>query len=650
MTRMSTSLGLKLMIAVGVLVLVAAVIALVGMRGMRVASHGLETVYRDRVVSLTSLKTMSDGYAVTIINQANKLRNGSANWADSGAVVTAARLKADAAWDIYLHTMETDEEWQLIDAAKKVKRPADTFCDHLMEIIARHDWPALDRAATAEMYPAIDPLIQSLRALTALQERVSSGEFTVVQRAVAGATWSMGACIVLSAAIAAAIFRFVLIGVARPLRKMTTAIASLAEGQLDVDIGDRHRRDEVGQAARAVAVIADNLRRLTTDLRQLIEAVRMGHLSCRVDAKPHSGDYRELVSGLNELIEAMAAPTREIAQVMQKLAAGDITIRLTGTYEGDLRALKANLNRSLETIALLCAEFGTAAAAVAKGNLTTGIQGSYQGSFADIGLDFNAAVQSLREAMQEVAAGTVRIATATAETTAAANLVAGQSARQSEMLTGISSAVEQSAVAAQEISRNAELGSGLLRDAASLADDGRDELRTLLEDVERIAESNSHVTKITERIARIADKTHLLSLNAGIEAARAGTEGNGFGVVAHEIGKLAEEAATAVQDIDRLISEATASVAAGVSAARRCVTTMDRIGAAAADNQVTVQGIASAITQQSSAVHSLSAEISVLHRIGEENATAAGQIDKAMAEVAEMAERLKIKTDVLVLA
>ncbi len=47
---------------------------------------------------------------------------------------------------------------------------------------------------------------------------------------------------------------------------------------------------------------------------------------------------------------------------MQKLAAGDITVRLTGIYEGDLRALKANLNRSLETIALLCAEFGTAAA------------------------------------------------------------------------------------------------------------------------------------------------------------------------------------------------------------------------------------------------------------------------------------------------
>lgn len=649
MTRI-LSLKMKLLIAVSVLVLVAVAIALVGTTGMRIASGALETVYRDRVISLTSLKTMSDGYAVTIVDQAQKLRNGTANWTESEGIMATARQTADKAWDVYLNTMETDEEWKLIDVTKKLKGPADSFYDHLMDIIAHRDGTALDRAVTTEMYPAIDPLTASIRALIDLQERVSAEEFTIVQRTVVHADWGMGICIALSTLIAAVIFRFILVGVARPLQRMTATITSLAEGRLDVDIGNQHRKDEVGQAARAVATIADNLRRLTADLRQLIDAVRMGHLSTRVDAEPHAGDYRELVSGLNELIDAMAAPTREIAQVMQKLAAGDINVRLTGAYEGDLRALKANLNRSLETIALLCAEFGTAAAAVAKGNLTTSITGSYQGSFADIGLDFNAAIQSLRDAMREVTEGTLRIAAATAETTRAAALVASQSAQQSVMLTSLSSAVEQSAVAAQEISRNAELGSGLLRDAAALADNGRTELHTLLEDVERIAESNGRVTRITERIARIADKTHLLSLNAGIEAARTGTEGSGFGVVAHEIGKLAEEAATAVQDIDALISAATENVAAGVAAAQRCATTVDRIGTAAADNQITVQGIASAITQQSAAVQSLSAEISSLHRIGEENAEAAGQIDKAMAEVAEMAERLKIKTDTLVLA
>lgn len=650
MHRMPTSLGTKLMGAIGLLVLVVVVVAAVGMSGMRAASHGLDTVYRDRVISLTSLKTVSDAYAVSIVDQAHKLRDGAANWATSGAIILEARKKADAAWNVYLNTQETDEEWRLIDKAKKNKEPADAFCDRLQEAIERHDWPTLDRLVTNEMYPLVDPLTEAIRALIDLQETVSADEMAVVDLSVTRAVWAMTVCIGASLLLAVAILHFVLKKVAKPLRRMSMAITALAEGRLDVDVEDRGRTDEVGDAARAVITIADNLRLLTADLRQMIDAVRMGHLSYRIDALPHAGDYRDLVTGFNELIEAMAAPTREIAQVMQRLAAGDITIRLSGAYEGDLRALKANLNRSLETIALLCAEFGRAAATVAKGDLTAVINGSYQGNFSDIGMDFNAAIGSLRSSMTDVAEGALRIAAATAETTQVANLVAEQATRQSAMLASISSAVEQSAVAAREISRNAELGNGLVRDAAALAETGRDELRGLLEGVERIAKSNERVTRITERIARIADKTHLLSLNAGIEAARAGTEGNGFGVVAHEIGKLAEDAAAAVRDIDALISEAARDVTAGVASAQHCVDTMDRIGISAADNQATIQGIASAITQQSSAVQSLSSEIGALHRIGEENAAAAGQIDKAMADVAEMAERLKTKTDTLVLS
>ncbi len=222
-----------------------------------------------------------------------------------------ARKKADAEWQIYLNTMETDEEWRLIDKAKKAKGPADNFCDHLLEIIGRRDRPGLERAVTQDMYPAVDPLTQSIRALIDLQERVSATEFATVQAAEQQAKWAMAGCVALSALIALAIFRFILTGVARPLRHMTTAITSLAEGRLEVDIADQTRQDEIGQAARAVATIADNLRHLTLDLRQLIDAVRLGHLSVRVDATPHAGDYKDLVSGLNDLIDAMAAPTRE---------------------------------------------------------------------------------------------------------------------------------------------------------------------------------------------------------------------------------------------------------------------------------------------------------------------------------------------------
>ncbi len=112
-----------------------------------------------------------------------------------------------------------------------------------------------------------------------------------------------------------------------------------------------------------------------------------------------------------------------------------------------------------------------------------------------------------------------------------------------------------------------------------------------------------------------------------------------------------KKAASAVQDIDTLISDATLTVTAGVAAARRCSTTMDRIGAAAADNKASISGHRRRHHRGNRPPSSrFPPRSAALHRIGEENAAAAGQIDRAMAEVAEMADRLKIKTDVLILA
>src|SRR4029079_3259965 len=79
-----------------------------------------------------------------------------------------------------------------------------------------------------------------------------------------------------------------------------------------------------------------------------------------------------------------------------------------------------------------------------------------------------------------------------------------------------------------------------------------------------LSEKASNINKVVKTITRVADQTNLLSLNAAIEAEKAGEYGRGFSVVATEIRQLADQTGVATYDIDQMVKEIQSAVAAGV--------------------------------------------------------------------------------------
>lgn len=119
--------------------------------------------------------------------------------------------------------------------------------------------------------------------------------------------------------------------------------------------------------------------------------------------------------------------------------------------------------------------------------------------------------------------------------------------QMSQNVDAVASAIEEMSVSVNEVGKNAYKGSGISKEAVTMAEKAGETMLSL-------GEAASQIGEVTEVIKKIADKTNLLALNAHIEAASAGDAGKGFAVVANEIKEFARQSTHAAEDIAGRIS------------------------------------------------------------------------------------------------
>lgn len=426
--------------------------------------------------------------------------------------------------------------------------------------------------------------------------------------------------------------------ISRALQVLTGWMRGLAEGCLadaDAEEDINNRADEIGQMGQALAVVTRTLKNLSGDALELIDATRAGVLSTRVDALRHPGEYGKIVDGMNALIDSLSAPLKEVSQIMQGLAMGDLDGRMQGDYQGELYLLKVNVNRSLDALVNLLNELGSILHNLSEADLTRFLQGGYHGEFSVLKANTNKTIARLIELLGEITQGTAQSAVAITQTSDAARYVAGESSRQMLAIEQVSLTLQETAVSVHEVAERAREGSELADATALSARQGQTQLARLIELIQLTDAEYGKIEQITDEITRIADKTHLLSLNAGLEAMRAGESGNGFGFLAQQIGRLAEEVSTSARHIGEVIDGSAQKIRLSVHVTRETQTAMTGIAEAAGISQQNAQAISVAIVQQSAAMTSLSERVSHIRQGSEATASASEQISATMHHLAQ---------------
>ncbi|MBB2203650.1 methyl-accepting chemotaxis protein [Gluconacetobacter takamatsuzukensis] len=297
-------------------------------------------------------------------------------------------------------------------------------------------------------------------------------------------------------------------GLSKPIRQMTQRMRSLADGDLRTPVDGMKRHDEIGAMMKAVQVFRDNAIarvQLEKDIQAAREEQERERLARERKAASEAADVKFAVDGL--------------ADALARLAQGDISYRITAPFIDSLNGVRN---------------------------------------------DFNISAEQLQGALRQVSDNARNIGVGSNEIKGAVDDLARRTEQQAAVTEETAAALEQITTAVRHATSRALEAGERIRLSQSSAEKSRDNMARTVTAIREIEKSSVDVVNIISVINDIAFQTNILALNAGIEAARAGTAGLGFAVVAQEVRTLAQRSADAAQDIRTLINASNEQVGSGV--------------------------------------------------------------------------------------
>jgi methyl-accepting chemotaxis protein len=284
------------------------------------------------------------------------------------------------------------------------------------------------------------------------------------------------------------------------------------------------------------------------------------------------------------------------------------------------------------------------ALAAGEGSLGARIKADDQDEIGDLARSFNRLMEKLQFLIRGIQESGIKVASSSTELAASAKQHEATVAQQVASTNEVESAARQIAHTATELSGTmgrvtdaaqhaqdlAATGQGSLAQMASAMAQMQTSAAGIADKLSTINAKTASITNIVTTINKVADQTNLLSLNASIEAAKAGEFGQGFGVVAREIRRLADQTAVATLDIEQTVKEMHVAVSSGVMSMDRFT---EEVRRAVLDASVVGEQLGHIIEQ----VNLLSPQFMAVSEGMASQSLGAQQISEAMSQLSQAA-------------
>jgi methyl-accepting chemotaxis protein len=623
-----TLLGLFLVVAV--LCWTAGFVGIGGMTRMR---DYAETLHKQRLIPVARLSDISAGYAEKVEGTTQRRVAGTITQTDALHEVQEIRRHTSQQWATVVQVMQGPETRTLVQEIDQRMVSANRMLDRLEEVIQTGDRAELARFQTRELHE-LDELRDRLASLMALQVRLAGADVTGGWEAYQRTRYMTWGIVLLAIAIALGFGHIVSRAITNALAQMRDSADRLARGDLDItvtfqsegDVGklaESFRRMAAAQkeiAAAAAEIAAGNLaveiqprseqdvlaqsfitlrdaiREVSAEAHTLAQAAVAGDLAQRGDGLRFQGAYRELVGGINDILDGMTAPLNEAVVVLERLAQKDLTVRMSKNYQGD----HARIVNAL-----------------------------------------NSAIEDMEEALSQIAASADQVAAAASQVGAGSQVLAHGTSEQASALEEISASLQEMTSMTQQSATHAQNCDGLSESARAIAYEGVKGMERLADAMERIRTSSDQTAKIVKTIDEIAFQTNLLALNAAVEAARAGEAGRGFAVVAEEVRSLAMRSAEAARTTSDLIEGAVNNARDGAKMSGDEASQLQEIAARADQVRSVVAEITTSAAQQSRGISQITTSVEQVNGVTQTAAANSEESASASEELSSQALVMK---------
>lgn len=350
------------------------------------------------------------------------------------------------------------------------------------------------------------------------------------------------------------------------------------------------------------------------------------------------------------MARAVCNPLGKMAEVAGQLAVGNLSITITSESEDEIGILADSFALMIKNLKMYINEISRATTEMSKLNMDVAIEEEFVGEFVKIKTAINGFVEKINQTIHNVKAAANEISAGSGQVAEGAQSLAEGTTEEASVIEELVATVTEVSEKVTSNARNAKEAGNLSAETQHIVELGTRQMQEMVKAMEDIQNSTNKISAIIKTIDEIASQTNLLSLNASIEAARAGDAGRGFAVVAGEIGNLAEQSGKATKDTAALIETCIQAAKIGSQTVEETANTLDKIVKSTESVGGLIQEISAASASQVDAleeavrgINQVSAVVQSNSAISEESAAASEELNSQSDLMAQTVNLFRLK-------